>query len=457
MADQPNAGQPGTGAASGRSAPPRETSGPGSGPQDQDSQSRKPPSRRIAVGLVLSLISVFILSQFFRTAIAVIAPDFMRETGLSAANLGLMTGAYFLAAAAMQLPVGVLFDRYGPRAVVPAMMTLAVAGALIFGLAESTGLLVLGQVLIAAGCSGIFIGGLLIFGRWFAPDRFATISAAAFAVSGLGMLASGTPFAAAVEWIGWRGGYLAMSGVTAALALLIFAVIRDAPPGHPWTRRERESLRETLHGLGRILRHREMLGLFAMCFVTYGSIMSVRGLWAGPYLTGIHGLGTIMLGNVLVLLSLAGIAGLTIYGPLDRVFNTRKRIVMAGGFLNAACLITLAGLGDPPLVLAVTLLAAGAMLGAVHVQILAHGRAFFGEEMSGRLLTALNFATFTGVGVLQIASGAIIDALTPTGADVPLDAFRAAFAFLGLVLLSALAIYARTTDKPPRGRKGVSE
>jgi len=405
--------------------------------------------RAVAV-LVASLIAIFILSQFFRTAIAVIAPGFMAETGISAANLGLLTGAYFLSAAAMQLPAGILFDRYGPRLVVPALMSLAVAGALLFALSHDPAFLVLGQVLIAAGCSGIFVGGLVLFGRWFAPHRFAAVSAAAFAVSGLGTLASGTPFAAAVEWIGWRGGYLAMAGVTAALAILIFAVVRDAPPGHPWTRRERESLRQTLAGLRQIFAMREMVGLFAMCFVSYGAIMAVRGLWAGPYLTGIHGLGTIMLGNVLVILSLAGIAGLTLYGPLDRVFNTRKRIVMTGSAISAAALLVLAAMRAPPLGLAVVLLAGGALAGAVHVQILAHGRAFHGEELSGRVLTALNFCTFTGVGVLQIATGGVIDALTPAGAPVPAEAYRGAFALLGAVLLAALAIYSRTSDKPPR-------
>lgn len=426
---------------------------PGQERSAPDPAAALPPARAatgLVVSLVASLIAIFILSQFFRTAIAVIAPDFMAETGISAANLGLLTGAYFLSAAAMQLPVGILFDRYGPRLVVPSLMSLAVAGALIFGLARNPALLVLGQVLIAAGCSGIFVGGLVLFGRWFAPHRFATVSAAAFAVSGLGTLASGTPFAAAIEWIGWRGGYLVMAGVTAALAMVIFAVVRDAPPGHPWTRRERESLPETLRGLRRIFALREMHGLFAMCFVSYGSIMAVRGLWAGPYLTGIHGLGTIMLGNFLVILSLAGIVGLAIYGPLDRVFNTRKYLVIIGAGLNGAALVTLSALSAPPLALAITLLAGGAMAGAVHVQILAHGRAFFAEEMSGRVLTALNFCTFAGVGVLQIATGAVIEALTPTGGAVPITAYRGAFAMLGAILLVAALIYTRTTDKPPR-------
>jgi MFS family permease len=409
-----------------------------------------PARARIAAGLVAGLIAIFILSQFFRTAIAVIAPEFMAETGMSAANLGLMTGAYFLSAAAMQLPVGILLDRYGPRRVVPALMSLAVAGALIFALAEARALLVLGQVLIAAGCSGIFVGGLVLFGRWFAPERFATVSAATFAVSGLGTLASGTPFAVAVEWIGWRGGYLAMAGVTAVLAALIFAVTRDAPPGHPWTAREREPLRQTLGGLRRIFALREMHGLFAMCLVSYGTIMAVRGLWAGPYLTGIHGLDTIMLGNFLVILSLAGIAGLAIYGPLDRVFNTRKRIVLTGACLSATALLVLSALPAPPLALAMVLLATAAAAGAIYVQILAHGRAFFGEDMSGRVLTALNFCTFTGVGVLQIATGAVIEALTPADAAPPVAAYRGAFALLGVILLVAAASYSRSTDKPPR-------
>lgn len=406
---------------------------------------------RVALPLLAILTAVLIQSQFYRTAIAVIAPNLMRDPGLDAGELGFLSAAFFLASAAMQLPVGVLLDRYGPRWVVPLLMTVAVLGALLFSLAGGAAAIVVAQLLIGLGFSGVFMGTLVIVGRLVPADRFATVAAVLVAASNAGILASGTPFAFAVEAIGWRGSYLGLAAVTGALGFAVFALGRGGERRGAAVTLYREPLAETLRGLGQILRHREMHGLIAIAFVSYGAVMSVRGLWSGPYLADIHGLGTVARGNVLLIISIGTIAGALTYGPLDRLLNTRKRLVLGGSLTNAGLFALLAALSGPSLVLVAVLLTVMCAAGTFYVVVLAHARAFFSLAMAGRVMTTLNFATFLGVAMMQAVTGTIVRTMSPADGPAPEAAYRAVFAFLGAMVLTAAVIYAaRTRDAPPR-------
>ena len=412
---------------------------------------RGAPPRGARIALTASLCAVFVISQFYRSAIAVIAPDLAAELGLSAETLGLLTGAFFVAAALMQIPVGILLDRFGSRRVIPALLTSAVAGALILGAGRRPAVLILGQFLIGLGCSGVFMGGLLAFSRWFPTDRFALVAATAIAVSNLGALFSGTPLALAAAHFGWRVAIQASAGLTAVLALAVLVLVRDAPPGHAYFRRRSESLGETLHGLGAVLRDRDIRRILPLAFMAYSSMMAVRALWGGPYLADIHGLGSVARGNVLLAMSLATLLGVLCYGPLDRLFDRRKPIVLAGGIVTVATLAALALISAPPLWLTVVLFCLLAGVGAYYAILLAHGRALFGDRLSGRAMTTINFATFSGAATVQVGSGALIG-LVPAGeagGGHPELAYRLLFAVLASALLIALSVYARARDTRP--------
>lgn len=409
------------------------------------------PPRGARIALTASLCAVFIISQFYRSAIAVIAPDLATELGLSAETLGLLTGAFFVAAAAMQIPVGILLDRFGARRVIPVLLISAVAGALILGAGHRAAALILGQFLIGLGCSGVFMGGLLTFSRWFPTDRFALVAASAIAVSNLGALFSGTPLALAAAHFGWRVAIQASAGITAVLAVMVLILVRDAPPGHAYFQRRAESLGETLRGLGAVLRDRDIRRILPLAFMAYSSMMAVRALWGGPYLADIHGLGSVARGNVLLAMSAATLLGVLCYGPLDRLFDRRKPIILAGGVVTVATLAALALIPGPSLWLTVLLFCLLAGAGAYYAVLLAHGRALFDDRLSGRAMTTINFATFSGAATVQIGSGALIG-LVPAGdaaSGHPEIAYRLMFAVLAVALLIALTIYARVRDTRP--------
>lgn len=404
--------------------------------------------RRTGGAIVATLCVGYVASQFYRSANAVIAPDLMSELSISAEAMGVVTGSFFLAFALVQVPCGVLLDRFGPRIVMPAVLLSAVAGSLVFAAAEGVAGLAAGRVLMGIGCAVGLMGSLVVFARWFPVDRFATLSALLFSVGGAGNLLATTPLAAASGSLGWRGAFVAMALATLGMAALLYLAVRDAPPGHPALNREPETPRQILAGLRQVIAMRDIWLIVAMQLVAYPTIMTILGLWAGPYLADVHGLDTVARGNVLFVMTVATLAATMAYGPLDRYFDTRKRIVQVGALLTCAVLLALALLPDLSLVSATVLLVAMSVFGGYHMMLHAHARSVLPEHLVGRGLTLQNMAAIGSVFLLQSASGQIVGAVTRNG-GTPDTAYRLVFGFLAGLLIVALATYSRIRDARP--------
>jgi len=405
------------------------------------------PSRRTRAALIAALCLGYVASQFYRTANAAIAPELMRELSISPESMGAVTGLFFLVFALMQIPAGILLDRFGPRRVMSALLLSAVAGSLVFATADAAPGLGLGRSLMGAGCATGLMGSMVVFARWFPQRHFATLAAVIFSVGGAGNLLATTPLAAASEAIGWRAVFVWAAAVTVGMAAVLYLVLRDAPPGHPVTGRLRETPRQILSGLGQVLRDRRIWYICAMQAVAYPVVITISALWAGPYLDEVHGLDPVARGNVLLALNVAMILGVLVYGPLDRLFDTRKWVVAAGAAMTVLVLAVMAAAPRWPLGQIVGLLVVFIGLGGYQMMLHAHARAILPDHLVGRGLTVQNTATFVGVFAMQWVSGIIIGAYRDAGD--PALPYRLVFAFLGVSTLIALLIYLRIEDARP--------
>ncbi len=403
--------------------------------------------KRTRIALIAALCLGYVASQFYRTANAAIAPELMRELSLSPQSMGAVTGVFFLVFAAMQIPAGVLLDRFGPRRVMSALLLSAVAGSLVFASADGAAGLGLGRALMGAGCATGLMGSMVVFARWFPQRHFATLAAVIFSVGGIGNLLATTPLAAASEAIGWRSVFVWAAIITVGMAAALLLVLRDAPPGHPVASRQPESPRQILSGLGRVLRDRRIWVICAMQAVAYPIVVTISALWAGPLLDEVYHLDAIARGHVLMALNVAMILGVMIFGPLDRLFDTRKWVVVAGCAGSVLLLGVLAAVPHWPLWQLVPLLVLFMALGGYQMVLHAHTRAILPDHLVGRGLTVQNTAAFVGVFAMQWVSGVIIGAVRHA-AD-PALAYRLVFAFLGAAALVALLVYLRIEDRPP--------
>lgn len=385
-------------------------------------------------------------AQFFRNAHVVVAPDIMRELGASAGSLAALTSAMFVASAISQIPGGILLDRFGTRVMLPIMLVLSGIGAGLFGSADSVGGLVFARVFMGVGGAVLVMAGIVACARWFDARQFSTIAGGIMATSQLGNLTSTVPMALIASWFGWRGAYAAVVVFTFLLAAIVYALMRDAPPGHDFHARPRESLRQSASGVLEVLRIRGIWRLMVMAWFAWGTSSCIIGLWAGPYLSDVYGLDTLGRGKALFWMALGVIAGGLTFTYIDRRTGRTKRLIVAGGCTNAALFILIALVPSPGLTLVTALLTLVGFVGGYSVLIATHGRSFYPERLIGRGITTVNCAVLFGAASLQAGTGVIVSALSQPGVPIPADAFRAMFAALAIALIAALACYRRCPE-----------
>lgn len=410
---------------------------------------RAPVSLPRAIVLLLSLGLVYVMSHFYRTALAVIAPEVGADLALSPAELGVLNGAFFVAFAVTQVPVGVMLDRFGPRRVISGMMLVTVAGTALTGLSSSYELALLGRLMQGAGCCSVLMGSFVVFARWFPQRYFATLSATVMFIGGLGNLLSAAPLAYGAQSFGWRESFLFSGALTLLLVVQLFLVVRDSPPGTPPPTGQHERLGQVLAGLLAVLKNRNVPLLFVMNFVAYAAVITVIGLWAGPYLADVHGLDTDQRGNVLTLVHVAVGASLLLVAPMDRWIDTRKWVVFTA---SGGCILLFLTLGLVPGLSLTTVVVLLVLLGPMslnNIILMTHGRALFPVERVGRGMSVLNVGVFAGVATLQTLSGWLIQQFPTVDGRATEGAYQAVFLLCAGALAVGLCAYAFVPDAKP--------
>jgi predicted MFS family arabinose efflux permease len=381
----------------------------------------------------------YFLSYLLRNANAVIAPDLMRELGVSSAGLGLLTSAYLLAFGAFQLPLGILLDRYGPRRVETGLLLVASAGSALFALGVSLPQLALARAAIGLGVSACLMASFKSFSLWFPVERLPSVNSAVMVAGSLGALAATTPLAAVAPRLGWRGVFFALSGLAFAAALGILSTPEKV------TTRSGETLGQQLAALGGIVRSRVFWRYAPLVSTTVGGFMALQGLWSVPWLMHVGGHSRDSAAFHMLLTTVAMTVGFlaiaAFIGPLQRRGISADRVLAVGVIVGICTMLALLlDVGSSHLLWSV--------LGIVYAvsnlsYALLAGR--FPATMTGRANTALNLGAFTGAFAIQWGYGALLDGLTARGWSL-VQAHRAAFG--GLLVLQAASFLAYLAGSP---------
>lgn len=405
-------------------------------------------AQRVAWRIFLLFAAVYFLSYFYRTANAVIAGDLARDLDLDAGQLGLMTSLYFATFSLAQLPIGVGLDRWGPRLVVPLMLSAAVAGSLCFAAAGTFGALALGRALIGLGLAPILPSAFKTFSLWYPPKRVATVSGLLVGIASTGSLVSATPLAWLTRSIGWRAVFAGTAVLLVAGALAFFAGVRNAPPGVTWPVGA-----ASRGGMRAVFGSRRFWRIGPLGFFFTGAILGVQGLWAGPYLFDVLGLSRIDAGNVLLLLGGGTTAGYAASGWLsDRLGVTR--VIVATAALFALCQFALAL--RPPLAVVAPVYFAYGLTGGFCIMMMAHARLIFPPAITGQAVAATNFFGIGGSFCVQWWMGLIIKRFgAGAGGHYPPAAYTAAFLFIALGTTLTLLWYLPLALEAARERRAA--
>lgn len=360
-----------------------------------------------AVAIVLSFAFAYFLSALLRAVTATLAPVFSSELGLQPADLGLLAGAYFLGFAALQLPLGHALDRFGARRVQMALLSLAVVGCAAFSQAGGLVSLSAARVLIGMGVAACLMAPLTCYRHIFDVTTQLRLNSWMLMTGSLGMLASTLPVQMVLPVWGWRGLFMVLAALLLGALLLIAWFVPKANPA------------ATTQAAGRyreIMRHPMFVALAPLGFFSYGGLIAIQSLWAGPWLTQVSGRSAVQAAEGLFAINLSMLFAFMAWGVV------MPRLARAG--LQARHMITW-GLPSSLLVLGL-IVALGPATGAWHWALWcvlstcvslsqpAVGQAF-PPAWAGRALSAFNLLIFGGVFCLQWGIGLVIDGLGALG------------------------------------------
>ena len=265
----------------------------------------------------------------------------MQTFKVSAAGFGVVSAFYFYAYAPMQLPAGVLFDRYGPRKLMTCALILCAFGSFFFASTNSLYTAALGRFLIGAGSAFSFIGVLVLISRWFPPHQFALLAGVAQLMSSVGAMFGEMPLATLIEAVGWRNASFILALIGFLLAALIWFVIRDYPHQPTQSPPKRQFIDEWRRLLS-IWRESYTWYTGAYAFAIWTPIAVFAALWGVPYLQQKFQISTIVASGLCSMIWLGIGVGSPLLGWVsDRLYSRKTALAISSAFGLSATILLL--------------------------------------------------------------------------------------------------------------------
>ncbi len=411
--------------------------------------------RRLAVVVFLAFALAYFFSALVRAITATLSPTLTSEFSLSAQDLGLLAGGYFLGFSLTQLPLGRLLDKHGPKRVVLAFLTFAVLGCLAFSWADSFHGLLAARVLCGMGVSACLMAPLTGYRRWFDTNTQLRTNSWMLMTGSLGMLAATLP----VQWLmpiwGWRALFL-MLGAMIALAMVLIALVvphwqkaatattagaAQTPPSD-----DDGSYRE-------IWRSRYFWRMTPIGFFSYGGMVAIQTLWAGPWMTQVAGWTAAEAATGLFFINLSMLVAFWVWGLVTPCLVHRgipvERLIAWGLPLTFVALAVLIGLGDSIQGAAAAALAVYCVTSTFVALAQPVVGMAFPAHLAGRALSAYNLVIFAGIFVVQWGIGLAVDAGRNFGLTSVM-AYQVALA--GFAICSCLSWVYFLMNKPDQTR-----
>ena len=375
----------------------------------------------------------FFISNLLRSITATLTPVFSSEFNLSAGNLGLLAGGYFLGFSIMQIPAGILLDRFGPKKVIGYFLIIALIGTISFALAKSfTGLLI-SRVFIGVGVAACLMGPLTGYRVWFEKKYQQRSNSWMLMVANIGFVTSTLPVQILIPVIGWRSIFI----IIAALILISIVLISLFIPS--WKTQINKVENTNIKSLSQIWRNKFFISLIPLAFFNYGGVQAIQTLWAGPWMLNVSGYNAIQSATGLFWINVTMLFSFLIWGYfLPKISSTRiesMKIVKLGLPISYLVLLVLIIMGEK----AGATMFALYILSSIVISLTQPAIALnFPSHLAGKSLTSLNVFLFSGTFFVQWIIGLMVDFSRSLGANIVLS-YQISFSiFLFACILSYL-------------------
>lgn len=400
---------------------------------------------KLLLRVFLPFAFAYFLSYIFRGVNAVIFPYLERDIGITAADLGLLTSAFFLFFALIQPVLGVALDRYGPRRVQSVLIAIAALGSALFGLCTSFAELIVARVLIGVGFAGGLMAAIKVFTLWYPPRHWGVVTGFHMMAGGAGSMAATLPVQWSLSVMSWQGLFFWLAGICLATSVILFSVVPERPSSsRPGTLREQFRVTGIVLTDGFYWRIQPLLAVQQLAFI--GCI----SLWIGPWLRDVGGITDKELRADIQLYATAATAlGFASSGVIS---GWCRRIGVSdftcAGVTSLLFILVVGWLAFAPPADPILPWMLFGFLGACPIQYMPVMVASFPPDYAGRVSTSSNLLVFLVIFAGQWAMGKVVDLWPRTAAGYAPDGYTWAFGALFILQLAGLVWLLLSRGRP---------
>jgi sugar phosphate permease len=363
--------------------------------------------------------ALYFIGFYQRVAPAVITAELTQAFGLTAAALGNLSAFYFYSYVAMQIPTGLLADRFGPRALLSFGAAIAGVGTAVFAVAADTWTANLGRLLIGGSVGVAFVSMLKLASHWMPPRRFALVSAAALVVGVAGAVFAGAPLRLLVDQFGWRGIMWVSAAATLLLGVVTWLMVRDDPTARGYKSyaghtdvtpgASSQPQKGVFAGLKEAFANRNVVLLFFIAGAPSSIILTFAGLWGVPFLTTHYGLSAANAAGLCSIMMVAWAGGCLSYGALSDRIGRRKPLYVGGLAITLALWVMLIYIPGLPYAWLVALMLAIGFFGSCFILSFVFAKESCPVRLAGTVTGIANMGVIQGPMTMQPLVGLILD------------------------------------------------
>ena len=371
-------------------------------------------------------------SALLRAITATLSPLLTLEFNLTAGNLGLLAGGYFLGFACMQIPLGYLLDRHGPKKIVSSFLLIAIIGTSAFALAQSFSGLLISRILIGVGVSACLMGPLTGYRIWFADEYQQRANAWMLMVLSMGFVFSTLPVQILLPIIGWRW-------IFGLIVILILIVILLTLLFIPKWKTENNNQEKNAGSLSDVWKNNFFRSTIPLGLFNYGGIVAVQTLWAGPWMVRVAGYTPLESATGLFWINVTMLFAFFVFGyilpKITELGIESIKLIKLGLPISYLSLLVIIILGENAGALHFTIY----ILTSIFLTLTQPAVALsFPTSLAGKSLTSFNLLIFVGTFIMQWGIGLIIDFCKFLGKE-EVQSFKISFTvYLIICILSYL-------------------
>ena len=357
-----------------------------------------------SVLIFLVFAFAFFISNLLRSITATLSPVLTSEFNLTAGNLGLLAGGYFLGFTSMQIPLGFLLDKHGPKKIVSSLLIIAIVGTTSFALAQNFASLLISRVFIGIGVSACMMGPLTGYRIWFEEKYQQRANSWMLMVANIGFVFSTLPVQVLLPIIGWRWIFFGTTFLIIASIVLILLFI-------PSTKKKfKKDENETEVKLSYIWKNKFFISVIPLGFFNYGGMYAIQTLWAGPWMIRVTGYSSLESATGLFWINFTALIGFFLWGyflPKISKYGLNSFKLMKFGLpISYLVLLSIIIKGsNAGAFFFTTYILTSIVLTLVQPAVALS----FPKHLAGKSLTSFNLVIFSGTFIMQWGMGLIID------------------------------------------------